>query len=209
MSTDAPCITVMHTLHTSFFTVNWELINQDRLTSSLLFPCRWLGGAAVTVHSGLQGDVQAFTRGTAEERLGCVRGAHTWRRQRRCATASEGSHIWIQSPPLLQRIPRSRQRCQNWQDARRRWEGGGLGWMHAAVRVSSLWSLRVCMHVFMFTQFYMHNSHVWALTTAVYSRQWGQDYVMFKCGVFTSMLGCMFSSLKAPMEPCTTPESKC
>lgn len=27
--------------------------------------------------------------------------------------------------------------------------------------------------------------------------------------VYSSMLGCMFSSLKAPMEPRTTPESKC
>lgn len=40
------------------------------------------------------------------------------------------------------------------------------------------------MHVFMFTQFYMHSVHVWEPTTAVHSRQGGQDYVLFKCGVF-------------------------
>lgn len=74
--------------------MNCEAANQVKLTPSLsVFPCHSLGGAAVTVHPGLQGDVQAFTRGAAEERMGCVRGAHPWRGQRCCATASEGSHI--------------------------------------------------------------------------------------------------------------------
>lgn len=39
-----------------------------KLTPPLpLFLLRSLGGAAVTVHPGLQGDVQAFTRGATEE----------------------------------------------------------------------------------------------------------------------------------------------
>lgn len=163
LSSDATCITV-----------------QDTLTPSLLFPCHWLGGAAVPVHPGLQGDVQAFTGGAAEERVGCVRGAHPCGGQRCCATASEGSHIWIQSPPLLQRIPGNRQQCQNWQDAGGRWGVYECMWLCA----SSLQPLHVRMHVFMFTQFSMHSFRVWERTAAVHSRQWGQDYAMFKCGVF-------------------------
>lgn len=37
-----------------------------------VFLCRSLGGAAVAVHPGLQGDVQAFPGGASEERLGRV-----------------------------------------------------------------------------------------------------------------------------------------
>lgn len=88
-----------------------------------VFLCYSLGGAAVAVHSGLQGDVQACTRGAATEWLGCVRGAHPRRGQRRRAPASKGSHVRVQSPPLLQRIPRNRQRCQNLQNAGGRWGG--------------------------------------------------------------------------------------
>lgn len=158
----------------SFHPTVKQLIKQSLTPSLPVFPCNSQGGATVPVHPGLQGDVQAFTRGVAEERVGCVRGADPWGGQRRRAAASEGSRVWIQDPALLQWIPGNRQRCQNWQDA-----GGRCGrvmWMCA----SSRWCLHVC--VCMFRQFDIHSLYVWAHTAAVHSRQRGQDYVIFKCG---------------------------
>lgn len=52
----------------SFSTVTCDMHDPVKLTPPLpLFLLRSLGGAAVTVHPGLQGDVQAFTRGATEE----------------------------------------------------------------------------------------------------------------------------------------------
>lgn len=165
---------------------------------------RWLGGAAVPVHPGLQGDVQAFTGGAAEERVGCVRGAHPCGGQRCCATASEGSHVWIQSPPLLQRIPGNRQRCQNWQDA-----GGRWGCMNVCDCVRVRFSpcmcacMFSCLHNVICTAFMCES--IQQLFTA------GSESRIMLClnVVYSSMLGCMFGSLKVPMEACTTPQSKC
>lgn len=163
----------------SFSTVTCDMHDPVKLTPPLpLFLLRSLGGAAVTVHPGLQGDVQAFTRGATEEWMGRVWGANPWGGQRRRAAPSEGRHIRIQSPPLLQWIPGNRQWCQNWQDAGGRW--GGCKCVRLCARV--LQCLHVCMHVFMFTQFYMHGLHVWENTTAAGSRQ---DYVIANCVIFT------------------------
>lgn len=77
----------------SFHPTVKQLIKQSLTPSLPVFPCNSQGGATVPVHPGLQGDVQAFTRGVAEERVGCVRGADPWGGQRRRAAASEGSRV--------------------------------------------------------------------------------------------------------------------
>lgn len=163
------------------------------MTPSLsVFPCLLLGGAAVTVHPGLQSDVQAFTGGAAEERMGCIRSAHPRRGQRCCATAPKRSHIWIQSPPLLQWIPGNRQWCQNWQDAGRRW---GSMWMCVTVCAFSacMWACMFsCLHLFICTACMCES--IQQLFTA------GSEGRIMLCSnvVYSSMLRCMFSSLKRP-----------
>lgn len=195
---------MLQTIFVSFSIVNHEPTNQEKLTLSLLLPCHWLGGAAVTVHPGLQSDVQAFSGGGAEERLGCIWSAHPRGGQRCCTTASERSHIWIQSPPLLQWIPGDRQWCQNWKDAGGRW---GVVNICDCVRVCFSACICACMfsclHNFMCTALMCES--VQQLFTA------GSEGRIMLClnVVYSNMLGCMFSSLKDPMETYTTRQCKC
>lgn len=138
-----------------------------------------LGGAAVAVHPGLQGDVQAFTRGAAEERMGRVRGAHPGGGQRRRATSPEGNHIWIQSPSLLQWVPGNRQRYQNWQDP-----GGRWGDVYECDRVRVCFSARMWARVFSCLHNFMCTACMRASVQQLFTPGRGEDYAMLKCGIF-------------------------
>lgn len=181
------------------FPLNCEAANQVKLTPSLsVFLCHSQGGATVTVHPGLQGDVQAFTGGAAEERVGCVRGADPWRGQRSCAAASERSHIWIQSPPLLQWIPGNRQWCQNWQDSGRRW--GGCQCVRVFVSACMCACMFPCLHNFICT------AYMWDSVQQLFTAGSKGRVVLCSHLVYSSMLRWMFSSLKGPN---TTLQCKC
>lgn len=136
----------------------------------------------------------------------CSRCAPQGRTAPSCHSSGKESHTNSKSAPSSMN---SRGRTVTSKLAKR-WRKVGVD-VTACVTVCEV-CFRACICARMFSclhNFYVHSLHVWERTTAVHSRQRGQDYVMFKCGALKHAR--VHAQLfKGPYgNPYTPPQCKC